>query len=123
MGLVKTRAEPSLTTVSHTDRYKLLDKSVHFIKGFFNASAPVLSSWMQQESHSIAVLRLDGDMYVSLMDCLNALYHHVSTNGFVIIDDWQISEAKQAVQDFRAKHSITSEIMHIDNFSVYWRKQ
>jgi Macrocin-O-methyltransferase (TylF) len=36
----------------------------------------------------LAVLRLDGDMYESTIEALNALYHKVSYGGSVIVDDY-----------------------------------
>lgn len=70
----------------------------------------------------ISVLRLDGDMYESTMDELYNLYDLVAVGGFVIIDDWAIGVCQKAVVQFRGDHSITDEIVKIDDISVYWRK-
>ena len=50
----------------------------------------------------LAVLRLDADLYESTMDVLTALYDCVSPGGAVIIDDWDVPTARQAVLNFRA---------------------
>ncbi len=36
----------------------------------------------------LSILRLDGDMYASTMDALEALYDRVSPGGYVIVDDY-----------------------------------
>jgi hypothetical protein len=36
----------------------------------------------------LAVLRLDGELYESTMDALNALYHKVVPGRFIIADDY-----------------------------------
>ncbi len=54
-------------------------------------------------SERLAVLRLDGDMYDSTMDALEALYEKVSPGGFVIVDDYgAVPACAEAVHDFRA---------------------
>ncbi len=98
-------------------RYELLDHQVRFIPGWFKDTlhlAPI---------GSIAVLRLDGDMYESTHVALSSLYPKLSAGGFVIIDDYgALPNCKAAVDDFRKAHYI-DEIMHeIDWTGVYWRR-
>lgn len=98
-------------------RYGLLDDQVRFIKGWFRdtlPSAPV---------KSIAVLRLDGDLYESTMDALTYLYPKVEPGGYVIVDDYNfIPACQQAVCDYRSAHRITEDIVKVDWTGVYWRK-
>jgi hypothetical protein len=98
-------------------RYDLLDDQVRFIEGFFAdtlADAPV---------DQLAVLRLDGDMYSSTIDALDALYDKVSPGGFVIVDDYgAIPACAKAVHDFRDRHSITDPIEIVDWTGAFWRK-
>jgi O-methyltransferase len=96
-------------------RYDLLSEQVHFLKGWFRdtlGKAPV---------DRLAVLRLDGDMYESTMDALVPLYPKVSGGGFVIIDDYFLPACKKAVHDYRDRNAITSQLVRIDDESVYWR--
>jgi O-methyltransferase len=99
------------------ERYDLLDEQVNFIQGWFKdtlTEAPI---------KSLAVLRLDGDLYESTMDALNPLYHKVSAGGFIIVDDYNSCEpCKRAVDEFRTKHAIQDKLITIDQQSVYWRK-
>ena len=97
-------------------RFDMLDDQVQFIEGFFSetlATAPV---------ERLAVLRLDGDMYESTMDTLVALYPKLSSGGYLIVDDYERDNCKQAVFDYRAKHKIDDVIHDIDWVSAYWKK-
>jgi O-methyltransferase len=98
-------------------RFDLLDDQVKFLKGWFKdtlKNAPI---------SQLAVLRMDGDLYESTMDVLNALHHKVSPGGFVIVDDYHVfSCCEQAVREFRERHGINDPIQEIDGTGVFWRK-
>jgi O-methyltransferase len=98
-------------------RYDLLDDQVEFLVGWFSetlATAPI---------EKLAVLRLDGDMYASTMDALEALYDKVSPGGFVIVDDYGAVEAcAKAIDDFRDQRGIVDSMETIDWTGVFWRK-
>jgi hypothetical protein len=99
------------------ERYGLLDERVRFLKGWFK------DTLLKAPIAALSLLRLDGDLYESTMDALNALYDRVSPGGFVIIDDFGVLvQCKQAVMDFRGKHNISSPIHQVDWSGVYWRK-
>jgi hypothetical protein len=68
----------------------------------------------------LSVLQLDGDMYESTIQALDALYHKVSTGGFVIVDDYFLRPCAQAVDDFRAQHGIDAPLMPIDGRAIWW---
>ena len=98
-------------------KYGLLDEQVRFLKGWFRNTLP------DAPIEKLALLRLDGDMYESTIDALNALYHKLSINGFVIVDDYEaVPACKQAVTDFRNQHNILDEIINIDGIGVFWKK-
>lgn len=98
-------------------RYDLLDDQVRFIKGYFRDTLP--SAPVEQ----IAVLRLDGDMYESTINALDALYPKLCDGGFLILDDYRIVPAcRQAVNDYRAAHDISTPMTAIDTCGSYWRK-
>lgn len=52
-----------------------------------------------QSVNSIAVLRLDGDLYESTKVCIENLYPLVSPGGWIIVDDWDLSGARKAVTE------------------------
>jgi O-methyltransferase len=99
------------------DRYGLLDDRVGFLEGWFRdtlATAPI---------DQLAILRLDGDMYESTIDALDALYPKLSVGGYVIVDDYGAWEpCRQACDDYRSRHGITDEIVAIDWTGVHWRR-
>jgi O-methyltransferase len=97
-------------------KYGMLDEQVVFLKGFFKdtlAAAPI---------ERIAILRLDGDMYESTIQALDALYQKVSAGGFVIVDDYALAGCRKAVEDFRERNGIAKHLHEIDKTAVYWRK-
>jgi O-methyltransferase len=97
-------------------RYDLLDEQVRFLQGWFKDTLPTAPI------DGLAVLRLDGDMYESTIQALEALYNKVSDGGFVIIDDYHLGPCEQAVTDFRSRKRINDTIIDIDGKGVFWRK-
>lgn len=98
-------------------RYDLLDDQVQFLVGWFSDTLP------KAPIEQLAVLRLDGDMYSSTMDALDALYDKVSPGGYVIVDDYgAVPACAKAIHDFRDARGITDPIEEIDWAGVYWRK-
>jgi Macrocin-O-methyltransferase (TylF) len=97
-------------------RYGLLDQNVKFLKGWFEDTLP------SAPIERLAVLRLDGDMYSSTIQALDALYHKVSPGGFVIIDDYILPACRKAVDEFRASHGIKDEMQEVDGAAVFWQK-
>lgn len=99
------------------ERYGLLDDQVVFLKGWFSDTLP------NAPIERLSILRLDGDLYKSTMDALEALYHKVSPGGFIIVDDYNSwPHCKAAVETFRERLGITDPLEEIDHHSVFWRK-
>jgi hypothetical protein len=97
--------------------YGLLDDQVEFLKGWFRDTLP------DAPIRSLAVLRLDGDMYESTMDALDNLYPKLSPGGYCIVDDYgAVPACKQAVHDYRNAHGINEEIIPIDWAGSFWRR-
>ncbi len=96
-------------------RYGLLDERVVFLEGWFKDTLPAAPI------DRLAVLRLDGDMYESTIEALDALYDKVSPGGFVIIDDYLLKPCAAAVDHFRAARGITAPLHNIDDAAVWWR--
>ncbi|MDW3217278.1 MAG: TylF/MycF/NovP-related O-methyltransferase [Acidimicrobiales bacterium] len=98
-------------------RYGLLDDQVQFLEGWFRDTLPAAPI------DQLAILRLDGDMYESTMDALEALYPKLSVGGYVIVDDYGAWEpCRQACTDYRDRHGITDEIVPVDWTGVHWRR-
>jgi O-methyltransferase len=98
-------------------KYNLLDSRVHFLEGWFAdtlASAPV---------DEFSLIRLDGDLYQSTLEGLEALYPRLSPRGFLIVDDYgSFPACKQAVTDYRDAHGIVEPIVDIDGQGIYWQR-
>ncbi len=100
-------------------RYNFLDDKVMFVKGWFRDTLHVAPI------RQLSVLRLDGDLYESTMDALNALYAKVSPGGFIIVDDFNDFERLANVRSL----SFAGKIQHrndpmesIDGSATFWRK-
>jgi O-methyltransferase len=97
-------------------RYGLLDQQVRFVEGWFSDTLP------KAPIDSLAILRLDGDMYESTIGALRGLYDRLSPGGHVIIDDHFPRGCKAAADDFRRERGIRKELVAIDWAGVSWRK-
>ena len=65
---------------------------------------------------------MDGDTYESTIDAMNLCYHKLQSGGYCIVDDYWAQGTASAVDEYRAKHNVTEEIIRIDGLSCYWRK-
>jgi O-methyltransferase len=101
------------------ERYGVLDERVKFLVGWFKDTLP------SAPIDKLAVMRLDGDMYESTAQAIEALYPKLSPGGYCIVDDFgsHSSQAGAAIADYRTKHGIDEEIIDIDGFGAYWRKK
>jgi O-methyltransferase len=98
-------------------RYGLLDDQVRFLKGWFRDTLP------HAPVETLAVLRLDGDLYESTTDALTHLYPKLAPGGYVIVDDYgAIPACQQAVHDYREAHGITDAIETVDWTGAFWRR-
>lgn len=97
--------------------YGALDENVIFLEGWFEDTLP-----NNPAIQELSVLRMDGDMYKSTMDVFDSCYHKVVKGGRVIIDDYCISNCKNAVHKFREVNSFTEEITVIDQCGIFWIK-
>jgi O-methyltransferase/8-demethyl-8-(2,3-dimethoxy-alpha-L-rhamnosyl)tetracenomycin-C 4'-O-methyltransferase len=97
-------------------RYGLLDDQVRFLSGWFKDTLPAAPI------ERLALLRLDGDMYESTIQTLDAVYWKVSPGGFVVVDDYILPACRKAVDDFRQRHGIRSPLQAVDGAAVYWRR-
>lgn len=98
-------------------RYDLLDDQVHFLAGWFRDTLP------EAPIRSLALLRLDGDLYESTWDALSALYPKLASGGFTIVDDyWCMPGCRQAVEDYREREGIRTPLERVDWTGVFWQK-
>jgi Macrocin-O-methyltransferase (TylF) len=98
------------------ERYGLLDEQVQFLTGFFEQTLPAAPI------DELAILRLDGDLYQSTYEALEALYPKLSVGGYCIIDDYFYTMCSKAVEDYRRAHGIEDPVEAVDWTCVQWRK-
>jgi hypothetical protein len=72
--------------------------SIVLVKGWFQNTLPLYSNVF--EKLKIAMLRLDGDLYESTKVSLISLCPHLSTNGILIVDDWQLPGCRKACEEY-----------------------
>ncbi|MCI5051911.1 MAG: TylF/MycF family methyltransferase [Simkaniaceae bacterium] len=100
-------------------RCNLLDEKVHFLKGWFKdtlAKAPI---------EKLAILRLDGDLYSSTKESIEALYPKLAVGGYIIVDDYNMFPGcNQAIDEYRESHGITAPMYRQGARckGVYWKK-
>jgi O-methyltransferase len=101
------------------ERYGVMDERVQFLVGWFKETLP------SAPIESLSIMRLDGDMYESTWQAIEALYPKLSPGGFCIVDDFgsHQSQAGRAVDDYRRANGIREEIVDIDGFGAFWRKK
>lgn len=98
-------------------RFGLLDENVIFLKGWFK------DTLFTDKIQKLSLVRIDGDMYESTWDALNALYPKVEKGGFIIIDDYFVNEScSKAVKDYFSKKHLSHELIKIDWTGVYFQK-
>lgn len=102
---------------ANIERFGLLDDRVQFLAGWFKDTLPTAPIGR------LAVLRLDGDMYESTIQALEALYPKLSSGGYCIVDDyWSVVECQAAVNDYRRDHGVVEPFRRIDEHACYWRR-
>jgi O-methyltransferase len=101
------------------ERYGLLDERIRFLVGWFKDTLPTAPI------DRLSLIRLDGDMYESTIQAIEALYPKLSPGGFLVIDDFgsHASQAGAAIHDYRKANGIDEEIIEIDPFGAFWRKR
>lgn len=99
-------------------RYELLSDRVRFLRGWFKDTLP------GAPIERLAVMRLDGDLYESTMDALEALYPRLSPGGYCIVDDYNaLANCRAAVDDYRKRMNISEPIVEVDWSGVYWQRR
>lgn len=104
------------SVVDNFKKFKISLSNVFFLEGFFKDT-------LQNFNEKLSLIRLDGDLYESTIQCLDYLYPKLSIGGYIIIDDYGcINACKQAVIDYRRKNNISDKTERIDWSGIFWRK-
>lgn len=110
-------AVPAAEVKARFEKYGLSGPNVRFLEGWFKDTLP-------GPVERLAVLRVDGDLYESTWQVLNALYACVAPSGWIIVDDYgAVHSCRRAVDDFREAWNITAPLQEIDWTGVFWQKE
>lgn len=105
------------------DNFKTLDlnlNNVNIVKGFFEDT---LTDKMIEKIGEISILRLDNDWYESTKFTIEKLYDNVVDGGIILIDDYgTFIGCKRAIDEFREKNNISSQLYNTDGEEYYWIK-
>jgi len=86
--------------------------------GWFDETIPEFGD------HSVAIWRLDGDWYDSIMVCLDHLFPKVVEGGIVLLDDYYTWDGcAKAVHDYLSKTESPSRVYQWDNQIAYLVKK
>jgi hypothetical protein len=97
--------------------YDLLSDNVRFVEGFYEETLQDIAI------ESVALLRIDCDMYGSTTTVLEALYDRISPGGIVAVDDYfSIEACGRAVDDFMKSRGIAFSIEQIDWAGGFFEK-
>ena len=89
----------------------------------------IYKGWFDQtlknySGNGIAILRLDGDWYDSIMTCLEELFPKLNNGGIVILDDYYTWDGcSRAVHDYLSANKSKSRIYQLDNKLAYILKK
>ena len=97
---------------NHMREWGIPDELLVWHPGPFEKTAPLMKLAMGLGGESIAILRLDGDLYESTKVCLEHLYPLLSPGGWCIIDDMGLGGARKAVDEY----------MRNASRPTYWQK-
>jgi hypothetical protein len=101
--------------------YLGLDESLFvFHPGWFQKTVSTAARTIE----SIAILRLDCDLYSSTMACLPSLYPKLAKGGYYISDDYTLTGAKCATEEYMASiaESVTPLKVGDGDGCWYWRR-
>jgi O-methyltransferase len=79
-------------------------------KGWFNKTLPKF------QNQKIGILRLDGDWYDSIIECLHNLFPQVIPGGIILLDDYYTWDGcAKAVHDYLSRTSSPSRVHQWNN--------
>lgn len=89
------------------------------LPGFFEDSLP-------GPVRSLALLRVDGDLYSSITTTLERLWPLLNVGGFVVFDDWKFEQARLAIVQFRKRWGVETPVRFANgtlDAMAWWRKE
>lgn len=102
------------SVMENLTRWGLWDRAdIELVEGWVQHTLPVVAP----DISSIAVLRLDMDIYAPTKFALEALWPKVVTGGTVIIDDWELDGARAAFREYVKAQGLDYQAMQIPRYA------
>ncbi len=100
------------------EKYGPFQGRVEYLEGWFHETltrAPL---------ETLALIRLDGDLYSSTMDAFEALYPKLSPGGVAIVDDYHLPGCRKATNQFLERCGLdpSDTLIVVDEHAVWFRK-
>jgi O-methyltransferase len=114
LGLLQTTgvsAHSLESVIQNFESWGVSLNNVSLVRGWFEDTVKVRSKYID----SIALLRLDGDLYRSTLECMQHLFPKLSKGGVLIIDDYELSGCAKAIHKFINP----KQIKRIHNIAFY----
>jgi O-methyltransferase len=106
------------TVLSLLNKLSLGNDNITILKGDLNITLRNISI------PPISFLHIDVDFYEPTYNSLAILFDKVVSGGYIYIDDYNVKSfsCKDAVDTFRKKNNIKSEIISCGKYAVYFKK-
>lgn len=101
--------------LKHLENSGVEMKNIKTVPGWFEHTVKLFGSMEVK----ISLLRLDGDLYNSTMECLKHLFNRVITGGYVIIDDWELPGSRAACEDFFKSINYKPDYKFVSNIAYF----
>lgn len=114
LGLLQTTgvsAHSLESVIQNFESWGVSLENVTFVKGWFEDTV----KGRAKDIDNIALLRLDGDLYRSTLECMQHLFPKLSKGGVLIIDDYELSGCAKAIHKFINP----KQIKRIHNIAFY----
>lgn len=114
LGLLQTTgvsAHSLESVIQNFESWGVSLNNVSLVRGWFEDTV----KGRAKDIDSIALLRLDGDLYRSTLECMQHLFPKLSKGGVLIIDDYELSGCAKAIHKFINP----KQIKRIHNIAFY----
>jgi O-methyltransferase len=114
LGLLQTTgvsAHSLESVIQNFESWGVSLNNVSLVRGWFEDTV----KGRAKDIDNIALLRLDGDLYRSTLECMQHLFPKLSKGGVLIIDDYELSGCAKAIHKFINP----KQIKRIHNIAFY----
>jgi O-methyltransferase len=110
-GITVHPKQQVINNLSSWELYNQIPHDIELVEGWIQNTLP---SYIDKIK-SIAILRLDMDIYAPTKFALEMLYPKISKGGLVILDDYELDGARIACMEYLQENNIEVEFLSIAN--------